>query len=82
MHAEIPQLSMDYPEYRLINGKFEVGILQKELKAEHIAVSLNQLLSNNELYSKLVENCKAAKQVYNWQNEEKKLINFYNQLEE
>ena len=81
VHAELPQLSMDYPEYRLISKQFEVALLKKDLKPDTIAESLNQLIEDEDCYNKLVENCKTAKQHYNWANEEKKLIDFYKNLE-
>jgi len=67
MHAEIPQLSMDYPEYRLINKEFEVAVLLKELQPEKIAEAINGLLNDKKQYHKLVKQCQAAKKVYNWQ---------------
>jgi len=81
MHANIPQLSMDFPEYRLINQKYQVAILVENLNPKHIAENLNKLIDNKNLYTKLTSNCNVAKQVYNWQNEKEQLIQFYQNIE-
>jgi glycosyltransferase involved in cell wall biosynthesis len=76
----IPQLTMNFPEYKKINDEFEVAVLMDDLSENSISTSLNHLLEDEKLYSRLQENCLEARQVYNWQNEEKKLLDFYNQL--
>jgi hypothetical protein len=55
-------------------------VLISDLSCENIARQVNMLLSDAVLYEKLHQNCLAARSVYNWQHEEKKLIDFYNRL--
>ncbi len=76
----IPQLTMDFPEYKTINDEFEVAILIKDLSAETITAALNRLLNDEELYKRLQENCFKAREILNWQEEEKKLIDFYSKI--
>jgi glycosyltransferase involved in cell wall biosynthesis len=78
MHAGLPQVTMNFPEYRKINQQFEVAVLMPE--PGRIAQALNNLLQNDVLYSKLRNNCLAARKVYNWQEEEKKLLSFYHSV--
>lgn len=80
MHAGIPQLCVNYPAYKEINKQFEIALLIDDLSPEAIASAINSLLSNEVLQTTMRKNCKAAKEVYNWQNEEKKLLNFYNNI--
>lgn len=80
MHNGIPQMTMDFPEYKRINESYEVALLIHDLTSESISTSLNLLLENKEVYFRLQQNCLEARKVYNWQNEEKKLIEFYKQL--
>jgi glycosyltransferase involved in cell wall biosynthesis len=80
IHAGVPQLCADYPVYHEINTTFEVAVLISDLSSENIARQVNMLLSDAALYEKLRQNCLAARAVYNWQHEEKKLIEFYNRL--
>lgn len=77
IHAGLPQVTMDFPEYRAINEQFEVAVLIGTADAALIAAALNQLLADAVLYERLRENCLKARKVLNWQEEEKKLIAFY-----
>jgi glycosyltransferase involved in cell wall biosynthesis len=80
IHAGIPQLCVDYPVYREINNEFRVAVLVKDLSVENLATQLNNLLDNKVLYSELQDNCKIAREKYNWQQEEKTLVSFYTSL--
>jgi hypothetical protein len=42
-----------------------------------MAATINNLLQDTVLYSRLEENCRRARLELNWQQEEKKLIAFY-----
>ncbi len=77
VHAALPQVTMNYPEYQKINKQFEVAVLIDDLDPKRIAAAINNLLANTVLYNRLKENCKKAREVYNWQNEEKKFFSFY-----
>jgi glycosyltransferase involved in cell wall biosynthesis len=77
IHAEIPQVAVNFPEYRKINEQFEVALLLDTITPEKIAEAINNLLQNNVLYERLRKNCIMARQTLNWQKEEKKLLNFY-----
>jgi glycosyltransferase involved in cell wall biosynthesis len=77
IHAEIPQVAVNYPEYRKINDQFEVAVLLDRHEPEIIAKAINNLLLNDVLYNRLRENCIMARQTLNWQQEEKKLLEFY-----
>jgi len=80
MHAGIPQITMNYPEYKKINDQFKIAELIDELSPEMIANAINKLFNNKELYFLLKQNCLAAKQELNWQKEKNKLLNFYEKL--
>lgn len=80
IQAGIPQLCVNYPAYEEINNEFEVAVLIDDLSSANIASQLNNLLEDKDLYSRLQQNCMKARDVYNWQNEEKKLIKFYEKI--
>lgn len=80
MHAGIPQLTVDYPEYRNVNEQFEISVLIHETDSDTIAKALNTLLHDTDLHTRLKQNCLKAREVYCWQEEEKKLIHFYREL--
>ena len=77
IHAGLPQVCMNYPEYKRINDIYPVALLINDLKPETIARAINNLLTNDVLYKQLQENCLKARAIFNWQQEEKKLLDIY-----
>jgi glycosyltransferase involved in cell wall biosynthesis len=77
---EIPQVTMNFPEYKRINDAFGVAILIDDLEETSIAHGLNVLLQDQQVYNRLKENCRKAKHELTWESEEKKLIAFYKNI--
>jgi len=80
IQAELPSINMNFPEYQRIEKSYKVCLLVDNLESKTLVNTINQLLNNEELYLELVKNCKVAKEVFTWEEEEKKLIQFYHQL--
>ena len=80
IHAALPQLTMNYPEYQKINTEFEVALLIEKLDPKGIAEAINNLLVDTVLYTRLKANCLKAREKLNWQREEKKLLAFYQSI--
>jgi glycosyltransferase involved in cell wall biosynthesis len=80
LHAGLPQVCVNYPAYKEINNRYQVGVLIKNLLPETIAGALNELLNNKNLYDQLQQNCLQAREAINWQQEEKKLLEFYKNI--
>ncbi|MBK8610955.1 MAG: glycosyltransferase [Chitinophagaceae bacterium] len=80
LHAGIPQLCVNYPVYREINEPWPVAVLIDDLASGNLATQLNNLLENEVLYNELQKNCLELRHVFNWQLEEKTLIQFYKDL--
>src|SRR2546421_237047 len=80
LHAGLPQLCVAYPAYRSINEQFRVAVLTNDLAPSAISTELNRLLTDQKLYDELQLNCLKAREVYNWQQEERKLLEFYDRL--
>jgi glycosyltransferase involved in cell wall biosynthesis len=76
----IPQVSMNFPEYKKINDEFDIAILIDDLNIETTRNAIKKLLDDKVLYNRLQQNCLKARQILNWQQEEKKLIQFYKNL--
>lgn len=74
VQAGVPVISMDFPEYRALNSEFEVAILLPDLKPETIAAAIKRLAEQPETYTRLRDNCLRAREVWNWEREEKKLL--------
>lgn len=77
MHAGVPQLCVDFPEYQRANEVAEVAVLINRTDEDTIAEALNDLLQDAAHWQKLRANCLTLRQVYCWQEEEKKLVHFY-----
>ncbi len=80
-HNGVPQLCNDYPEYRRINEQFEIAKLLEDLSPETIAKAANQILNDPDLHAQMRANCLKARQAINWQNEEKRLVELYDKIE-
>ena len=78
MHHGIPQLCMNFPEYRKFNSEYEIAMLiDLPITTESLITSLNKLLTDKEYYIRLQDNCMTAREKYCWQNEEKTLLQVY-----
>ncbi len=80
IHAQVPQITMNFPEYKRINESCEVAILLDDLNVNTIANAINELLTNKEKYTLLQTNCLKAREQFNWGVEEEKLIAFYKRI--
>jgi len=80
IHAGIPQVTMNFPEYKRINDKIQVAVLIDNVETETIAEAINSLLYDFPKYKNFQSNCFVAKKLYNWQVEEKKLLSFYEKI--
>jgi len=80
IHAGIPQVTMNYPEYKKINDQFKIAELIDDLDPASISKGISKLFNDRALYSALKQNCLRAKQVLNWQQEKDKLLDFYKEV--
>lgn len=80
IQAQKPSLNMDFPEYRAIISEYPVGLLLKDLESSTIITAVESLLQNPNYYHQLQQNCLLAADIFIWEKEEIKLINFYNKL--
>lgn len=79
MHAGIPQITINFPEYQIINSEYKVAELI-ELDVQQIIQTTNRLLNDQEYYNLLASNALKARNFYNWQNEALKLTTFYKNI--
>lgn len=79
----IPQLCIDFPEYRALNARHEVAELVPDLAPATLAAALARLLPGGQpgpRYHQLAANCRRARIEWNWQQEEKTLVKLYRRL--
>jgi hypothetical protein len=83
VQAGIPQLCIDFPEYRALNARHEVAELVPDLAPATLAAALARLLPGGQpgpRYHQLAANCRRARAEWNWQQEEKTLVQLYRNL--
>jgi glycosyltransferase involved in cell wall biosynthesis len=80
IHAGLPQITMNYPEYAKINEQYKIAVLIDNLDPETIAEVINSTLHDEILLEELRQNCMKAREELNWQKEEQKLISFYKKI--
>jgi glycosyltransferase involved in cell wall biosynthesis len=77
MHAGLPQLCADFPEYRRVNAQFEVAVLTNDTSPGAIAAAINSLLANMSRLELMRQQCILAAKEYNWENEKPRLIQLF-----
>jgi glycosyltransferase involved in cell wall biosynthesis len=81
VHAGIPQVLIDFPEYRALNNQFDVAELVADLHPATLAAALNRLLRDEPArYQHLAANCRRARLQLSWQHEEQGLLKLYQEL--
>ncbi|MFO7575208.1 MAG: glycosyltransferase [Bacteroidales bacterium] len=79
IHAGIPQICADFPEYREINSRWKVAVLC-EYSVKDLRAAIELLSADSGYYERLRKNCAEAASSLNWQTEEKKLTALFNVL--
>ena len=79
IHACVPGLSNPFPEYVSINNQYYTGIIT-HLSVADIVLSIEKAIRDEPYYNNMVKNCVKAREIFNWQAEEKKLIEIYNDI--
>ena len=80
LHAGLPQITVDYPEYKKLNEEYHVAVLVSDISPQTIAAAINNLMQNDVLLEQLKQNCLKAREILTWQQEEKKIIAFYKEI--
>lgn len=83
VQAGVPQLCIDFPEYRALNAQHEVAVLVPDLGPATLVAGLARLLPGGQPgahHQRLAENCRRARCEWNWQEEEKVLVGLYQKL--
>ncbi len=69
VQAGVPQVCVDFPEYRALNQEHEVATLVPDLTPAALAAALNRLLTDEAYHARLAANCARAAPVWNWERE-------------
>lgn len=77
IQAALPSIHMNFPEYKLLQNKYQPFQLIPDLDPIHLHQAITQLLDDQEHYQELVNNCLKARQVLIWELESRKLEKIY-----
>ncbi len=77
IHAELPIVAGNLPEISKVITEFKVGITIEDYSPENIAKNVNSVLNDPVLLSQIKENQKKAKEILCWENESKKLEEYF-----
>ena len=77
IQAEVPVISMDFPEYRAIFSEYNLGVLIGDLEKESI---INAIELVEREYSNYQKEVQKAKEIFIWENEEERLRSIFANL--
>lgn len=77
VQAHVPSIQMDFPEYRRLNAEIECFILLPKLDKDSLVHAIKSLLNDQERYQTFQFNCKLAAYLWTWEEEQKRLLEFY-----
>jgi glycosyltransferase involved in cell wall biosynthesis len=76
----VPQITMRFPEYEKICSEHHVAELIDDLSVKAIVDALKHLLNDNDYHNQLKINALNAAKIFNWENESKKLVQFFRKI--
>jgi len=82
VQAGIPQLCIDFPEYRALCQQYAVAELVPDLAPATLVAALGRLLPQGQPgahYQRLAAACRQARQQWTWQHEQQVLLRLYRQ---
>jgi len=79
MMAEIPLIVSNLPEMKRLVENNKIGVVAQQNTSEGLQVAIEKAIKLNQ--EELQENLKKVKEVYNWEEQEKVLLNLYKELE-
>lgn len=80
IQAAVPQVSIDFPEYRRINDTYHIALLVENVEKNTIKTAIERLIKDKEFYTELKENCLVCRVELTWEKEAEKLIAVYERL--
>ncbi len=78
--CEVPVIASNFPEIKKIVEGNKVGLTIDPHNSENIANAVNKILNNKKIWKGCKENCKLARETYNWGIEKIMLIKLYKEV--
>ena len=80
IHAGLPSINMNYPEYVRIIKQYPCALLIEEVKVEKIVGAIQRLDQSPSLWQSMSDACAKAAKEFTWENESKRLVEIYGRL--
>ena len=80
IQALVPYVYSDFPEYRKITLKYDIGLLCNSYDINQVSEQIEKLRTDKELYQTCRNNMRRAKADLCWENEKMPLVNEYRRL--
>jgi hypothetical protein len=77
IQANIPQICIDFPEYRKINSKYNFAVMAPDCSVSTLKTCIETLINDSHYYDLLKANTVIASKELNWNAESKKLTHLY-----
>ncbi len=74
VHAGVPQVCMDFPEYRSLYERHGVAAMVHDLKESSIVYAINHLLGDRNYWFNMHVACLDARKEWCWEREEPRLL--------
>ncbi len=69
LHADVPMLVSPFPEMSAIVNQYNVGYIRQSSSAKGLALEIESIAKNKDLYKQKIEACKQTKTELTWENE-------------
>ncbi len=80
VQAQVPLITMNFPEYSALNAQLEVALLLNDLTPQTVATAIGQLQNDADLFTRLQSGCAQARLVWNWEADEKVLLEVWERV--
>jgi glycosyltransferase involved in cell wall biosynthesis len=80
IQAGLPSVQMDFPEYRALQEEYHTYLLLHALDPQQLASLILALAQAPERYADLVANNHKAAELLNWEEEESRLLEIYQEI--
>ncbi len=80
IHAGLPAIQMDYPEYRAVQLRYSCSILLPKLSVDAVIDAVKSIEKDTGLLEALGKGCRQAALEFTWEKEAEKLLRFYHAI--
>lgn len=81
IHSGLPIAASDLPEIRRLIEQYDIGSLFDPEDPKDVAHAIDEILSDPKCFAQYKANVQKAARALNWENERKKLLFLYNQMD-